>query len=142
MAILDFFKKEGEEKKPAKKVPKKPAKSGAALEKKKEAPKKKEMPAKKGSGLAHNVLISPHITEKATNLNESNKYVFKIFEQSNKIEVKKAIEGVYGVDVEKVRIINIPRKKRRVGRTTGWTKGYKKAIVTIKEGQKIEILSH
>ena len=74
-------------------------------------------------------------------LAEKNKYTFKIWSKANKIEVKKAIEGIYGVDVINVKVINIPRKKRRLGKQTGWRKGYKKAIVRIKEGQKIEILS-
>ena len=58
----------------------------------------------------------------------------------NKTEVKKSVEGIYGVDVLSVNIIRIPAKKRRLGRTEGFRKAYKKAVVTIKEGQKIEIL--
>ena len=79
------------------------------------------------------------MTEKATYLSSENKYVFEVFKKANKIDIKKAIEEVYGVKVEKVNIINIPRKKRRVGRTTGWKKGYKKAIVKVKQGQKIDL---
>jgi len=73
-------------------------------------------------------------------LAERNQYVFKVFPDANKIEIKKAIKEIYGADVEEVRIINVPRKKRRRGRIEGWRKGYKKAIVKIKEGQTIEIL--
>jgi large subunit ribosomal protein L23 len=50
------------------------------------------------------------------------------------------VEGIYGVKVTDVKIINVPRKKRRVRGQIGWKKGYKKAIVQVKEGQKIEIL--
>jgi len=57
-----------------------------------------------------------------------------------KLEIKKAIEGLYGVDVLSVKVINIPKRRRRLGRITGWRKGYKKAIVKIKKGQKIEII--
>jgi len=55
-------------------------------------------------------------------------------------EIKKSVEGIYGVDVLSVNVIRIPSKKRRLGKTEGFRKAYKKAIVTIKEGQKIEIL--
>lgn len=86
------------------------------------------------------ILKSPHITEKATELAKKNQYVFKVYPQANKNEIKKAIEELYNVDVLDVKIINIPKKRRRLGRISGWRKGYKKAIVKIKEGQKIEIL--
>ncbi|MBU0476554.1 50S ribosomal protein L23 [Patescibacteria group bacterium] len=89
---------------------------------------------------AWRVLKEPHITEKATNLEKENKYIFKVWPRINKIEVKKAIEDLYGVDVASIRIIRIPRKKRRLGKTSGWRKEYRKAIVKVKEGQKIELL--
>ncbi|OIP74767.1 MAG: 50S ribosomal protein L23 [Parcubacteria group bacterium CG2_30_36_18] len=91
-------------------------------------------------GEAYKILRTPHITEKATDLVKKNQYVFKVFPEANKTEIKKAIEDLYGVDVESVKTINIPRKKRRLGRIKGWRKGYKKAIVKIKEGQKIEVM--
>ncbi|MDO8524238.1 MAG: 50S ribosomal protein L23 [bacterium] len=90
--------------------------------------------------LAPSVLSRPQITEKATFLMEKNQYIFQAFKTATKPEVKKAVQEVYGVVVEKVRIINVDRKKKRLGRTTGWKKGYKKAIVTIKKGQEIEII--
>ena len=128
MALLDFFKKKkpGKEKK-AGKVEKPRAKKVLGVKKKK-------------AGRAFAVLESPHITEKATILAEQNKYVFKVSPNSNKIEIKKAIEGLYGVDVIDVKIINMHRRRRRLGRQRGWKKGYKKAIVRIKKGQKIEIM--
>ncbi|MCD5396519.1 MAG: 50S ribosomal protein L23 [Candidatus Pacebacteria bacterium] len=85
-------------------------------------------------------MIAPHITEKASYLAEKNQYVFKVSKDANKIEIKKAIGDLFGVEVEKIRIIKVPKKRRRRGRIEGWKKGYKKAIVKIKEGQKIEIL--
>ncbi len=97
-------------------------------------------PAKKGSVRAYRVLVSPHITEKATELEKENKYVFKIFSRANKTETAKAVEDLYGVEVVNVRIINAPRKKKRLAGQAGWKKGYKKAIVRIKKGQKIEIM--
>ena len=86
------------------------------------------------------ILIAPQITEKATMLAQKNQYVFKIHPEANKNEIKKAIEKLYGIQVLDVKIINIPGKKRRLGRISGWKKGYKKAIVKIKEGQKLEIM--
>lgn len=87
------------------------------------------------------VLRAPHITEKTTALMEENKYTFKVSLGTNKSEVKKAVEQLYNVDVLTVRTIKVPRKRKRVGRTFGWRKAFKKAIVEIKEGQKIEELS-
>ena len=132
MAILDFLKNE-EEKKP---LEKKDSLVG------KKAASKKSVSPKKDAGSAYHILLSPHITEKATILNKDNKYVFKVYPHANKIEIKKAIKSAYGVDVSGVEIINIPKKKRRVGKSSGWRKGYKKAIIKVKKGQKIEILSH
>ena len=134
MALLDIFKK---------KKKKKPEKKRPALAKATAGKEKKPAPVKKRSvkGLAWKVLASPHVTEKATYLEKDNKYVFRIFARANKIEVKKAVESLYGVNVENVAIINIPRKKRRAGRQReGWRKAYKKAIVKIQKDQKIEIM--
>lgn len=138
MAILDVFKKK-----------KKPAKSPADIkagkpvakpaEEKKPAPVRKAASAKKGQ--AWRVLAEPHVTEKATELEKENKYAFKVFNKANKTEIKKAVESLYGVNVENVAVIKIPKKKRRSGRQReGWRKGYKKAVVKIQKGQKIEIM--
>ena len=133
MALPNIFKKKKEEKE--KKV-KKDAKIDVRKEKKREQKKKK----KRTPVIAPQVLLSPRITEKTTNLASEGKYVFEVFKEANKIEVKKAVEELYGVKVEKVNIINIPRKRRRIGRNLGWKKGYKKAIVKLKKGQKIDIM--
>ena len=145
MAILDIFKKKKEkkeEKKPEKKIEKtkkeviKVEKTKEKIEKPKKAEKVKPSVKKPFFG---QVLKEPHITEKATLLAEKNFYVFKVFPNSNKKEVKKAVESIYGVDVLDVNIVNVPRKQRRVGKFLGWRKGYKKAVVKVKEGQKIEV---
>jgi len=124
MALLKVFKKKKEEKPIEKPV------------------KKEEVKIEKTGGVAPDVLISPHIAEKPTRLMDLNQYVFKVFPKANKVEIKKAIKEIYNVDVLKVRIINIPKKMRRKGRNIGWKKGYKKAIITVKKGQEIEILPH
>lgn len=97
-------------------------------------------PKRKKRGVAAMVLKTPHITEKAGILADKNQYVFKIFSKANKQEVKKAVEETYDVDVVKMRIIKVRKKPRRLGKTSGWKKGYKKAIITLRQGQKIEIL--
>jgi large subunit ribosomal protein L23 len=152
MALLDILKKKKkEEEKTAKSVKKiKPKKEAKPVAEPKEtepkaaaAPvpeKKPHLPKEKKAGQSWRILRSPHITEKATDFIEKNQYVFKVFPKANKIEIKKAIEGLYGVEVTGIKIINIPSKKRRLGRIEGLRKGYKKAIVKVKEGQKIEVL--
>lgn len=91
------------------------------------------------SDQAHKVLIKPLITEKASSLGVLNKYVFAINPRMNKIEVKKAIRTIYGVDPVKVNILNFSGKKVKYGRISGQTKSWKKAVVTLKEGDKIEV---
>ncbi len=86
-----------------------------------------------------NVLFSPHITEKAVALSAKDQYIFKVPTKSNKIEIKKAIGNKFNVKVINVRIINVKPKAMKFGKTKGWKKGYKKAIVKIKKGQKIDI---
>lgn len=94
----------------------------------------------KKAGEFWQVLRAPHITEKAAESAEKNKYIFKIFPDVNKTQVKKAVESIYGVEVISVNTIKAPAKRRRLGRFQGWKAGYKKAVVKIKEGQKIEVL--
>jgi len=142
MALKDIFKKsptaentrENKEIQTAKTEPEK------KIEEKKGFASTEKIVKKIFSIEAYSVLKSPHVSEKATDLTEKNQYVFNVWDDTTKSEVKKVVEGTYGVDVLSVNIINIPRKKKRVGKTLGFKKGYKKAIVRIKEGQKIEIM--
>jgi large subunit ribosomal protein L23 len=91
----------------------------------------------------HSVLIRPLITEKMTNLAEQGKYGFLVNPKANKIEIAKAIESKFNVHVVEVRTINHPGKVktqfRKSGRFTGKTASYKKAIVTLKQGETIEL---
>jgi large subunit ribosomal protein L23 len=89
-------------------------------------------------GITSQVLIEPWITESTTAMLELNKYVFKIAPKAGKKEAKKAVESLYKVKVEAINTIKIPRKFRIQGRKQGWKAGFKKAIVTLKEGDKIE----
>lgn len=88
---------------------------------------------------AYKVLVRPIITEKANVLGAGGQYVFEVFPSANKVEVKKAIRNLYGVTVVKVRIINNRGKRVQYGRHSGSTKYWKKAIVSLKPGDKIEI---
>lgn len=140
MALRDLFKKKRKEPKKIKE-PEKIELAAKTEEAKPEIKKeRKTKPRKKISNLAYRVLASPHITEKAAALADKNQYVFKVFPETNKIEIKRAVEQIYDVNVLSVKIVNIPKKPKRWGRTTGWKKGYKKAIVKLKEGQKIEVI--
>jgi large subunit ribosomal protein L23 len=87
----------------------------------------------------HDVLIKPVITEKTSELMSENKYTFKVDKRANKFEIKQAVEYIFNVDVTHVRTMNVPGKLKRQGRTSGMTSGWKKAIVTIGEGQRIPI---
>lgn len=98
-----------------------------------------EKPLAKGGKAVLGVLRMAHITEKAANLNKKDKYVFKVDVRVNKLEIKRAVENRYGVRVKSVNIVNIPGKERKRGRQIGWKQGFKKAIVTLREGQTIEI---
>lgn len=85
------------------------------------------------------IIIAPVITEKSAAAAEKNVYTFKVADSANKTEIKKAIETAFGVKVEKVNTLNTKPKSKRVGRYTGMTRNYKKAIVTLKDGEKIEL---
>ncbi len=86
------------------------------------------------------IIIAPVITEKSAIQMEANVYTFKVSASANKIEIKKAIEEAFGVKVKKVNTLNTKSKAKRVGRYTGKTKTYKKAIVTLADGDKIELI--
>ena len=138
MTLLNFFKKKP---KPEKPKPEKPKPEKVKPKKAKPEKVKEKKPAQKVSDLANKVLKFTHISEKATYLADKNQYVFRIFPRANKTEVKKVIEQIYGVNVVSVNIVSVCRKRRRLGKTLGWRKAYKKAIIKVKKTQKIEVLS-
>ena len=99
--------------------------------------------SKKSLAQAQRILKRPRITEKTGALMAANnQYVFDVSVDANKTEVAKVIAGLYNVKVEQVRMIHTPGKKRRTGKHAGWKhglkQGCKKAVVTLKEGDKIE----
>ncbi|MEJ2194512.1 MAG: 50S ribosomal protein L23 [Ignavibacteriaceae bacterium] len=92
----------------------------------------------------HQILIRPLITEKMSNLSaDQNKYGFLVIPKANKIEIAKAIENKFNVHVTDIKTVNHPGKTktqfRKSGRFTGKTAKYKKAIVSLREGEKIDL---
>ena len=85
------------------------------------------------------IIKAPVITEKSEREKANGKYTFKVDPRANKIEIKNAIEKIFNVKVTSIRTINVKPKKRRVGRYTGLTNRTKKAIVTLQEGQTIDL---
>ncbi len=137
MSILDKIRKRrAEEEKKQEEV--KPEKEKPA-DKEPDEDKKKQEASADEEVLSHQILKGIHITEKTVGLEDKNQYVFKVDREANKNQIREAVEQTYGVDIIKINTINIPRKRRR-GRTPGWKKGFKKAVVTIKKGQNIETI--
>ena len=88
---------------------------------------------------AYDIIKTLVRTEKGTTLEEQRKYLFEVFSKANKVEIKKAVEQIYKVKVQAVNIIIMPGKLKRVRQEIGKTSDWKKAIVTLREGQKIEV---
>ena len=87
----------------------------------------------------YDILVRPLITEKTMKLVEEGKYTFEVKQGSNKVEVKKAVEELFKVEVTAVNMVNTLRKKRRVGKYEGLRPAVQKAIVTLAEGQKLDV---
>ena len=85
------------------------------------------------------VLLGPHITEKAAIAGEANnQYVFRVATDATKPEIKKAVETLFEVSVDDVRVLNTKGKSKRFGARMGQRKNWKKAYVSVKEGQTID----
>jgi len=83
----------------------------------------------------------PIITDKATRLLENNQYSFMVDRYSDKLAIKSAIEYLFKVKVVKINTCRLPRKKKRVGKYIGWKPQYKKAIVSLSEGDVINLFT-
>ena len=86
------------------------------------------------------VLVAPHISEKASLAGDKRQFVFKVEPSANKLEVKKAVEKLFDVKVKGVRICNMKGKVKRFGRSIGKRNGMKKAYITLQEGYDIEYM--
>ncbi|OGI05900.1 MAG: 50S ribosomal protein L23 [Candidatus Margulisbacteria bacterium GWF2_35_9] len=84
------------------------------------------------------IIIKPIITEKSSILGADNRYVFKVIKSANKIEIRKAVESLFSVKVKDVNTLNVRSKKKRMGKHMGQTSEWKKAMVTLQEGNKLE----
>lgn len=87
------------------------------------------------------VIKYPIITDKATRLLENNQYSFVVDRYSDKITIKAAIEYLFNVKIIKINTCRLPRKKKRVGKYIGWKPQYKKAVVTLSEGDVINLFT-
>ncbi|GAA5170642.1 MULTISPECIES: 50S ribosomal protein L23 [Halomonadaceae] len=87
------------------------------------------------------VLLGPHVTEKAAFAAENNQYVFKVASDATKPEIKKAVQALFGKQVERVQVLNVKGKTKRTQNGTGLRKGYRKAYVTLAAGETLEDFS-
>jgi large subunit ribosomal protein L23 len=88
----------------------------------------------------HWILVQPLLTEKITGLREKNNTVgFVVHPEANRVQVKQAVESLLKVKVEKVNLMNVRGKMKRLGRFAGRRSDWKKAFVTLKEGEKLEM---
>ena len=85
------------------------------------------------------VIVRPVVTEKTTDMRESQKYVFEVAVEATKPEIKQAVERFFGVKVLDVRTLNMKGKPKRMGRHEGYRKDWKKAVVTVGAGDKIDL---
>lgn len=112
----------------------------AILKKTTKEVKAKKADAKGDMGELVNVIVRPHITEKAAILAEKNTYVFIVAKDTNKIEISKAIKALYNVTPLRVNIVNLPDTRVFVRGKSGVKSGVRKALVTLKAGDRIEIV--
>jgi len=89
----------------------------------------------------HSILLAPLLTEKGAMLKEKeNKVIFRVARDANKIEIKKAVEEIFKVKVDCVATINCRGKKKRLGKNEGRRPDWKKAIVTLEKGEKLDLI--
>ena len=97
-----------------------------------------ELPLQAGNSEAYRVLKNFYVSEKASLLNGFNQYVFKVFRSANKSQIRKQVEKLFKVKVKSVKVLNMPRKRRDLGRHPGFRSEFKKSIVVLEKGQTIE----
>jgi large subunit ribosomal protein L23 len=139
MAFLDRFKGENKTEE-TKKAPKAKKPAAAAASKTEEKVEQKSAVAKTAApkdSTAYRVLVRPIVSEKTARLEKIRQYAFVVAARSNKVEIKKAVEKHYRVHVTSVNIVNIFGKTVRSGRVLGKRSDWRKAYVTVKEGETI-----
>lgn len=90
---------------------------------------------------AYETIVRPIMTEKTANLMEDGKIVFRVQNNATKHDIRAAVESLFGVKVDAVNTMRHPGRSRRFGRFTGWRNGYKKAVVTLVDGQSIDLFA-
>jgi large subunit ribosomal protein L23 len=138
MGLLDRFQKKKGGPTEQDVAPKK-ATTKKAASKKEEAAPQAGLKATQGNALSSALILKPHVSEKAARLADAGTYVFDVATHTEKIAIKKAIEGLYKVNVMSVRTIRHDGKPIYRGRRPGARNAWKKALVTLKPGQKIDI---
>jgi len=133
MALFDFLKRKKKQEKERDHAP------GMLAEKTTPTEAIKEKAAPKVKIQREHVLISPHITERARALAERGQYTFRVDPKSTKQQVRSSVERMYNVHVRGIRMVTIHEKPRRRGLTEGIKRGYKKAVVALREGEAIDI---
>jgi large subunit ribosomal protein L23 len=91
---------------------------------------------------AFSTIIRPVVSEKSTILGDQGKYIFEVAPDANKIQIKRAVEEAFAnkkVQVSAVNIVHVPGKMRRRGRSVGMTRSWKKAVVTLRAGQRLDL---
>jgi large subunit ribosomal protein L23 len=88
----------------------------------------------------YQIILAPHVTEKASGISKSNQVVFKVRPDSNKLEIKKAVESLFSVKVKEVTTVNVKGKKKRFGRALGVRSDWKKAYITLHDGFEIDFV--
>lgn len=138
--IFNFFKKNKEKERFEKKRKKKEeVVKPLVLGSKKDVDKKNKAVSVASVDLKYSdILVSPHTTEKTTQSGKKGAFIFKVSPKSNKIMIKKAVQELHRVNVVKVNVSKSPSKKRFVRGRIGEKAGYKKAIVYLKKGERIE----
>lgn len=88
------------------------------------------------------ILRTPVVTEKATNLRDANTYTFRVDSRANKVQIRHAVESVFGVKVEAVRTLTVPSKPKRQGYHQGRTASWKKVYVKLRPGESIDLIEN
>lgn len=127
--------KKGKKEKEENKIPKEFGNVGVEKDEKAVSP---NIDISKFKNFESGVLKGFYISEKATGLAPFSQHVLKVFDNTTKNEIKKQIESSFGVKVRGIKIINLPRKSRTIGRHAGFKKGFKKAIVVLEKGYSID----
>jgi Ribosomal protein L23 len=138
MAFLDRFKG-GKKNETAKREPKLKKPAAASKQAEEKTPEKTVAPkvAPPPDSIAYRVLIRPIVSEKTSRLEKVHQYAFVVAKRANKVEIKKAVEKHYRVHVMNVNIMNVLGKHVRSGRTVGKHGDWRKAYVTVKDGETI-----